>query len=157
METLAGAADEGFQIGHSSSLLSLIHQYQYPPIPFLPLLLLLLAQMHWWGQQQPHRSFHPQLPAQRSHSEITQTVVTFVGNSCSPLLAIVQREKNQVRRPKHLRVNASPRVENKVSDFVRINIIDKMSAENAVDDRPSKRIPELDSLTLLHVAKGKMM
>ena len=156
METLAGAADEGFQIGHSSSLLSLIHQYQYPPIPFLPL-LLLLAQMHWWGQQQPHRSFHPQLPAQRSHSEITQTVVTFVGNSCSPLLAIVQREKNQVGRPKHLRVKASPRVENKVSDFVRINIIDKTSAENAVDDRPSKRIPELDSLTLLHVAKGKIM
>ena len=67
----------------------------------------------------------------------------------------MQREKNQVRRPKHLRVNASPRVENKVSDFVRINIIDKMSAENAVDDRPSKRIPELDSLTLLHVAKDK--
>ena len=117
METLAGAADEGFQIGHSSSLLSLIHQYQYPPIPFLPLLLLLLAQMHWWKQQQPHRSFHPQLPAQRSHSEITQTVVTFVGNSCSPLLAIVHWEKNQVGRPKHLRVNASPRVENKVSDF----------------------------------------
>ena len=154
METLAGAADEGFQIGHSSSLLSLIHQYQYPPIPFLP--LLLLPQMHWWGQQQPHRSFHPQLPAQRSHSEITQTVVTFVGNSCLLLLAIVQQEKNQVRRPKHLRVNASPRVENKVSDFVRINIIDKTSAENAVDDRPSKRIPELDSRTPLHRTKGNM-
>ena len=153
METLAGAADEGFQIGHSSSLLSLIHHYQYPPIPFLP----LLAQMHWWKQQQPPRSFHPQLPAQRSHSEITQTVVTFVGNSCSPLLAIVQREKNQVGRPKHLRVNASPRVENKVSDFVRINIIDKTSAENAVDDRPSKRILELDSLAPLHTTKGNVM
>ena len=31
---------------------------------------------------QPHRSFHLQLPAQRSHSEITQAVVGIVGN-CS--------------------------------------------------------------------------
>ena len=45
-----------------------------PPIPSL-------LPMHWWCYQ-PHPSFHLQLPAQRSHSEITQAVVGIVGN-CS--------------------------------------------------------------------------
>ena len=70
---------------------------------------------------QPHRSFHLQLPAQRSHSEITQAVVGIVGNCCSPLWVIVLLEKNQVLRPKHIPANAQnnpgPATSSKILDL----------------------------------------
>ena len=82
---------------------------------------------------QPHQqSFHPQLSAQRSHSEITQAVVGIVGNCCSRYCCRLCRRRNQVRRPKHI-------LANKILGFVRINIIDRASAQNAVDGRLSKK------------------
>ena len=86
---------------------------------------------------QPHQqSFHPQLSAQRSHSEITQAVVGIVGNCCSRYCCRLCRRRNQVLRPKHILANKSLNI----LGFVRINIIDRASAQNAVDGRLSTKL-----------------
>ena len=63
-------------------------------------------------------------------------------------------EKNKVLRPKHIPANAhnnlAPTTGSWISDFVRINIIDRVSAQNAVDGRLSKNL----SLSLQFDGKG---
>ena len=139
-----GQQPGGFQIGHSSSLLSLILTHQYSNTPPIPnqyqstntatggCCSRCIGGLYQCSNQPHQQSFHPQLSAQRSHSEITQAVVGIVGNCCSRYCCRLCRRRNQVLRPKHI-------LANKIFGFVRINIIDRASAQNAVDGRLSKK------------------
>ena len=124
-----GQQPGGFQIGHSSSLLSLIVVDQYRLHQYTTSAATAgCCSRCIGGLYQPHQSFHPQLSAQRSHSEITQAVVGIVGNCCSHYCW----RRNQVLRPKHILANAHNKGF-KILGSVRINTIERVSARNAVD------------------------